>query len=155
LPFELSPEEFRQFGHQLIDAIARHYESLPSQPVMPDVTSGQLESLFVEPVPRSPKDLASLLGVITSEIFPNSRQNGAPGFFGYVASPGTPVTALGDLAISALNTNVTGWRSAPAGTTVEKTVINWIRDLLRMPDGAGGLFVSGGSMANFCGLNNR
>ncbi len=119
---------------------------------MPDVSAEQLDSLFGESVPRSPNNVAHLFDDIATKIFPNSRQNGAPGFFGYVASPGTPLTALGDLAISALNTNVTGWRSAPAGTSVEKTVINWIRDLLGMPESAGGLFVSGGSMANFSGL---
>lgn len=119
---------------------------------MPEITAEQLDSLFIEPIPRSPKNVSSLLGDVVTRVFPNSRQNGAPGFFGYVASPGTPLTALGDLAISALNTNVTGWRSAPAGTTIEQTVINWIRDLLGMPMQAGGLFVSGGSMANFSGL---
>ena len=49
-------------------------------------------------------------------IFDLSRHNGHPRFFGYVASPSTPIGAYGDLIASALNANITCWRSGPAGT---------------------------------------
>ena len=49
-----------------------------------------------------------------------SRHNGHPRFFGYVASPSTPIGAYADLIASALNSNVTCWRSGPAGTEIER-----------------------------------
>src|SRR5918911_906193 len=49
-------------------------------------------------------------------VFDLSRHNGHPRFFGYVASPSTPIGAYADLVASALNSNVTCWRSAPAAT---------------------------------------
>jgi glutamate/tyrosine decarboxylase-like PLP-dependent enzyme len=81
-----------------------------------------------------------------------SRHNGHPRFFGYVASPSTPIGAFADLIASALNQNVTSWRSAPAATLVEKTVVGWLGQLIGYSRDARGLLTSGGSMANMNAL---
>jgi glutamate/tyrosine decarboxylase-like PLP-dependent enzyme len=72
--------------------------------------------------------------------------------FGYVQSPGTPIGAFADLLASTLNANLTIWRSAPAPVELERVTIDWIRQILGFPPDAGGLFVSGGSMANLAAL---
>src|SRR5206468_2757968 len=81
-------------------------------------------------------------------IIPFSRQNAHPRMFGYVQSPGTPLAAIADVLASTLNSNLTVWRSAPAPVEVERLTIDWIRQILGFNPEAGGLFVSGGSMAN-------
>jgi aromatic-L-amino-acid/L-tryptophan decarboxylase len=81
-----------------------------------------------------------------------SRHNGHPRFFGYVASPSTPVGAYADLLASALNPNVTSWRSAPAATEVERKVVGWLAELAGYASHASGLLTSGGSMANLTAL---
>jgi aromatic-L-amino-acid decarboxylase len=72
--------------------------------------------------------------------------------FGYVQSPGTPLAAFADLLASTLNANLTVWRSAPAPVELERLTIDWIRQILGFNAEAGGLFVSGGSMANLTAL---
>src|SRR6185369_15612474 len=72
--------------------------------------------------------------------------------FGYVASPSTPVGAYADLLASALNANITCWRSGPAGTEIEQLVVRWLGSLIRYDDNAKGLLTSGGSMANMIAL---
>jgi glutamate/tyrosine decarboxylase-like PLP-dependent enzyme len=72
--------------------------------------------------------------------------------FAYVASAGTPITAIGSMIEATLNTNVTAWRSSPAATEVEHVVIDWLKEMLGYPKEAAGLLVSGGSMANFAAL---
>jgi glutamate/tyrosine decarboxylase-like PLP-dependent enzyme len=72
--------------------------------------------------------------------------------FGYVQSPGTPLAAFADLLASTLNANLTVWRSAPAPVELERLTIDWIRQILGFKAGASGLFVSGGSMANFAAI---
>ena len=72
--------------------------------------------------------------------------------FGYVQSPGTPIGAFADLLASTLNANLTIWRSAPAPVELERLTIDWIRQILGFNPEAGGLFVSGGSMANLAAL---
>ncbi|PYK55120.1 MAG: pyridoxal-dependent decarboxylase [Verrucomicrobia bacterium] len=67
-------------------------------------------------------------------------------------SPGTPLAAFADLLASTLNANLTVWRSAPAPVEMERLTIDWIRQILGFNAEAGGLFVSGGSMANFAAI---
>ena len=81
-----------------------------------------------------------------------SRHNGHPRFFGYVASPSTPIGAYGDLIASALNANITCWRSGPAGTEIERMVVRWLGSLINYDRDAKGLLTSGGSMANMIAL---
>ena len=81
-----------------------------------------------------------------------SRHNGHPRFFGYVASPSTPVGAYADLIASALNANITCWRSGPAGTELERMVVRWLGSLINYDRKAAGLLTSGGSMANMIAL---
>jgi glutamate/tyrosine decarboxylase-like PLP-dependent enzyme len=81
-----------------------------------------------------------------------SRHNGHPRFFGYVASPSTPIGAYADLIASALNANITCWRSGPAGTEVERMVVRWLGALINYDRDAKGLLTSGGSMANMIAL---
>ena len=81
-----------------------------------------------------------------------SRHNGHPRFFGYVASPSTPVGAYADLIASALNANITCWRSGPAGTELERMVVRWLGALIDYDRDAKGLLTSGGSMANMIAL---
>ncbi|HEU4507526.1 MAG TPA: pyridoxal-dependent decarboxylase [Pyrinomonadaceae bacterium] len=85
-------------------------------------------------------------------IFDLSRHNGHPRFFGYVASPSTPIGAYADLIASALNANITCWRSGPAGTEVERMVVRWLGALIGYDAQAHGLLTSGGSMANMIAL---
>ena len=82
-----------------------------------------------------------------------SRHNGHPRFFGYVASPSTPIGAYADLIASALNANITCWRSGAAGTEIERMVVRWLGTLIGYDTDAKGLFTSGGSMANMIALS--
>ena len=101
-----------------------------------------------------PKESISttLLKIFRETIIPFSRQNAHPRMFGYVQSPGTPVAAFADLLASTLNANLTVWRSAPAPVEMERLTIDWIRQILGFNAEAGGLFVSGGSMANLAAI---
>ena len=103
-------------------------------------------------LPTNGGDFDNLLKVFRETIIPFSRQNAHPRMFGYVQSPGTPLAAFADLLASTLNANLTAWRSAPAPVDLERLTIDWIRQILGFDSGAGGLFVSGGSMANFAAL---
>ena len=86
------------------------------------------------------------------QIAANGRHNGHPRMFGYVQSSGSFAGVVGDLLASALNQNVTSWRSAPAATTIEHQVIDWLKTMVGFdPDGSG-ILLSGGSFANFAGL---
>lgn len=83
-------------------------------------------------------------------IFEWSRPS-SPRFFGYVFGSGDPVAALGEFAASVLHQNVSAWRSAPAATAVERTVVRWLGEAFGCK-GYSGSLTSGGSVANLMGL---
>ncbi len=148
----MTEEQLRAACALAAEAMAEYYRLLPGRPIMPATTSRALRDLLEEPLPREGSELAPLIDAIRRDIFPNSRQNAHPRFFGYVQSPGTPAGVIGEMLAAVLNANVTCWRSAPAPTEVERIAVNWIKQILGYPPAAEGLFVSGGSMANFAGL---
>src|SRR5205823_6671120 len=102
-------------------------------------------------LPEEPTTFHELLHTFRT-LIDLSRHNGHPRMFGYVQAPGTAIAALADLLASTLNANLTAWRSAPAAVEVERLTIDWIKQILGFNADAGGLFVSGGSMANLAAL---
>lgn len=148
----IPPDEIRALGRSALDRIAAYYESLIDRPVVLPTTSQALRQQLNEPLPQAGADFDTLLDIFDQVIARYSRHNGHPRFFGYVSSPGTPITAIGSMLAGALNVNVSCWRSAPAGAELEHLTINWLKEMLGYPIGAAGLFTSGGSMANFAAL---
>lgn len=92
---------------------------------------------------------AEALLALRNVVAHSRAQNGR--FYGYVQGPGEPVAALGDLVASILNQNMTGWRSAPAGITIERTVVRWLAEAVGC-SGYYGTLTGGGSAANLMGL---
>lgn len=148
----VSDNEFRAMAQAAVDRIASYFNHLAEQPIVRPTSAAALREKLEETLPQEGCDFPTILAELEETVFRYSRHNAHPGFFGYISSPGTPVNAVGSLIQSALNINVTCWRSAPAGTEMEHVVVGWFREMLGLPAGAGGLLTSGGSMANFAGL---
>jgi glutamate/tyrosine decarboxylase-like PLP-dependent enzyme len=149
---DMPAEEIRAIGLAATRLIASYYESLPERAVIEASTAAAIREAIREPLPQEGVDFDTLLATVRDVILRFSRHNGHPRCFGYVSSPAAPVAAVGSMVEAALNANVTCWRSAPAGTELERLAIDWLKEMLGYPAGAAGLLVSGGSMANFAAL---
>ena len=108
--------------------------------------------LIDQDYPAGGDSLEQLVAQISHATGRYPRRNTHPGFFGWVAPSGLPSDPLAHAMVSVLNENVGGYWSSPVGTTIEKTVIRWLADLVDFPAQAQGVFMSGGSMANMCGI---
>ena len=147
-----SSEEIRGWANSVIQLMSDYLGSLPDRGVYRHMVSRRIRDRLDTALPRKGTDFDTLLKVFREDIIPFSRQNAHPRMFGYVQSPGTPIGAFADLLASTLNANLTVWRSAPAPVELERLTIDWIRQILGFDASAGGLFVSGGSMANLVAL---
>src|SRR5215212_5061017 len=153
---DLPQGELEELG-RAFGRLALEYLSGPEAlPVFPETSAEKLTGLFGGGLPAEGAGLEALTRAC-AEVFRQSRQNGHPRMFGYVASPATPVGAFASLAAAALNSNVTSWRSAPGPTQVERTAVRWLAELIGFKAGGlnetcGGLLTSGGSMANLNAL---
>src|SRR5437762_1355104 len=147
-----SADEIRVWGDSVIELMADYLGDLRDRRVYRQMCSREIRDQLDATLPTKGIDFDGLLKVFRDTIIPFSRQNAQPRMFGYVQSPGTPLAAFADLLASTLNANLTVWRSAPAPVELERLTIDWIRQILGFNAQAGGLFVSGGSMANFAAI---
>src|SRR4051794_16436981 len=149
---DVSAEELRELARVFNDLAARYIGEPEALPVFPETSSGQVTKLFGRELPSEPVGLEALARGC-GEVLRHSRQNGHPRMFGYVASPAAPAGAYATLLASALNSNVTSWRSAPSATALEKTVVRWLAEMIGyasrgVNDACGGLLTSGGAVGD-------
>ena len=151
---DISRAEMHELSTRVTQLVTEYFSEVANLPVFPETRGGDTIAKIGSTLPFAGAPLAELLDDCRT-IIANSRHNGHPRFFGYIASPATPPGAFADLIASALNANQTSWRSGPAATEIELTVINWLAELIGYGSAdlpAHGLLTSGGSMANLSAL---
>jgi aromatic-L-amino-acid decarboxylase len=150
-PLEMSGDEFRSLGYQLVDRIAGFLDSLPQRKVTTGESPTEIRrALEAErSLPQQGADPGQLLNHAADLLMDHSLFNGHPRFWGYITSSAAPIGALGDLLAAAINSNVGAWLLSPMASEIEAQTIRWIAEMIHFPVTCGGLFVSGGNMANF------
>ena len=153
-PLTLPPEQLRAFGYRVVDMLVEHTAGLAAQPV-PHAHRGArpaLEARLREPIPEDGTDPEAVLGRLRRDVFSHISHVDHPRFFAFIPSPGNPVGALADALASGFNVFAGTWIESSGPAVVELVVVDWLRQLCGMPEGAGGLCLSGGSMANLTAL---
>jgi glutamate/tyrosine decarboxylase-like PLP-dependent enzyme len=149
---DITDEAFGELAARAVELVSDYFRSVSASPVLTQASARELAAQFDAPLPVAPDPLDAVFADCR-RIFEGSRHSGHPRFFGYVASPSTPAGAFADLIASALNQNVPAWRSSPAATHVEHTVVGWLAALVGYDaQRARGLLTSGGSLANLNAL---
>ncbi|MHA1167980.1 MAG: pyridoxal-dependent decarboxylase, partial [Candidatus Hodarchaeales archaeon] len=139
-------EKFRKNGHFLIDYIADFYSDLSRKTIVPP--SESYLDLIGTGFEKKGKNFDKLFKEMDAKIIEGTILQIHPRFFGFVPSSGLPIGNLADLLISFLNQNAGRATGGPSSSIVEDIVLKWIFSVIDFPDGAGGLLVSGGSVAN-------
>ncbi|HZP05030.1 MAG TPA: aminotransferase class V-fold PLP-dependent enzyme [Terracidiphilus sp.] len=148
---EMNGQQFRELGYQLVDRIATFLDSLPDRSVTSGESPAQIRQTLgaQRTLPQHGADPSALLTNAADLLFDHSLFNAHPRFWGYVTSSAAPIGILGDLLASAVNPNMGLWSLSPMASEVEAQTVRWIAEMLHYPADCGGLFVSGGNMANF------
>jgi aromatic-L-amino-acid decarboxylase len=149
---ELSAEEMREIGYRVVDAIVRHLSTLKDQPVGAKGDPATLLPRFNEPPPEHGTPFPDLLEQLEREVLASTMHVNHPRFFAYVPGPSNFIGVMADALISGYNVFAGTWISGSGAAAIELATISWLRDLCGFPQGAGGLFVSGGTMANLTAL---
>jgi glutamate/tyrosine decarboxylase-like PLP-dependent enzyme len=147
---EMTEDQFRSLGHDLVDRIAGLLGSIRTRPVTPAESPLHVREALEasRTLPDEGKDPGMLLRDAAHLLFDHSVFNGHPRFYGYVTSSASPIGMLADFLASAVNANVGAWKLSPMATEIEGQVIRWIAQFIGYSGDCGGLLVSGGNMAN-------
>ncbi len=149
-PIDLSPDEFRRLGHQMIDLLADQLAGIRDAPVRRPLPDDVRNRLLKSPLRDAPTEPDALLQQVKDDILPYPLGNSSPRFFGWVNSPPAPLGVLADLLAAAHDTPAVN--SDLSAYFVEMATVGWIRGMFGLPESTGGVLTSGGSVANLVGL---
>ena len=132
--YHMSPQEFRQFGHSMVDWIAEYYETIEKRPVLSQVKPGEIRSMLPPSAPEMAEDFAAILRDIGPIILPGVTHWQSPNFFAYFPANASGAAILGDLLSSALGVQGMLWATSPACTELETHVLDWLVPMLGLPE---------------------
>ncbi|TDQ83014.1 aromatic-L-amino-acid decarboxylase [Dongia mobilis] len=148
----MTPEEFRQIGHALIDWIADYRANLRGYPVMSQVAPGDIKARLPTTPPQQAESLDNLVAEIGTAIMPGISHWQHPSFCAYFPANAHFGSVLGDLASAGLGVVGVSWQSSPALTEVEEVVTDWVRQMLGLPEGWLGAIEDSASIATLVAL---
>lgn len=131
----VTPEEFRQAGHSLIDWIADERSNVRHRRVLPAVHPGDVRALLpIAPPTEVDDSIVPLLGELARVVVPGMTTVQHPRHFGWFPSNASLASVLGDIASSGLGGLGISWESNPALTEVEEVMCDWMRQLCGLSD---------------------
>ncbi|MGB9836690.1 MAG: pyridoxal phosphate-dependent decarboxylase family protein [Candidatus Saccharicenans sp.] len=148
----MKKEEFRKYGYQLIDWIADYLEKVENYPVKSTVKPGEIKSQLPASPPLHPEGLDRIMEDFEKIIVPGLTHWQHPGWFAYFPSNNSPASILGELLSAGLGIQGMVWQTSPSATELEEVVMDWLRQMIGLPDGYAGVIQDTASTATLCAL---
>lgn len=132
--YHMSSEEFRRQGKQMIDWIADYYETVEKYPVLSQVKPGDISSRLPLSAPAQSESMNQIMEDVNSIIMPGITHWQSPNFYAYFPANSSGPSILGDLLSSGLGVQGMLWATSPACTELETRVLDWLAQMLQLPD---------------------
>ncbi len=132
--FHMTPDEFRRYGHAVVDWIADYQSRVESFPVLSPVKPGQLRASLPAQAPAQGEPFAALMKDVERLILPGITHWQSPNFFAYFPCNASGPGILGDLLSSGLGVQGMLWSTSPACTELETHVLDWLVPMLGLPE---------------------
>jgi aromatic-L-amino-acid/L-tryptophan decarboxylase len=126
---------FREDGYAAVDWAADYLERIGDLPVLAQVAPGELSARLPAAPPEEGEPFANVLRDLDELIVPALTNWQHPRFFAYFAVTASEPGILAELLCAAMNQVALTWRASPASTELELRTVDWVRQLLGLPDG--------------------
>ena len=156
--YHMPVEDFRRYGKEMIDWIADYYENVGRYPVLSTLEPGEVGASLADAVPVQGEDFTEIIRDIEDKVLPGITHWQSPHFHAYFPANTSGPAILGDLLCAGLGVQGMLWSTSPACTEVETRVLDWLADLLGLPDkyrsegNGGGVIQDTASSAILCAL---
>ncbi len=130
----MTPEEFRAYGRQVVDRIADYWESVESLPVRSAVLPGDVTAALPAHPPETGEPFEAVLADLDRVVLPGLTHWQHPSFFAYFPANASGPAVLGDLLSSGLGVQGMLWATSPAVTELETVMMDWLAELLDLPE---------------------
>lgn len=131
---DMDAAAFRRYGHEIVDWIASYLEHVRDYPVLSQVAPGDLRRALPDSAPADPESMQAILSDVDRLLIPGLTHWNSPGFMAYFSITGSGPGVLGEMLAAGLNVNAMLWRTSPAATELEQVTLDWLRQMLGLPD---------------------
>ncbi|RKE98174.1 pyridoxal phosphate-dependent decarboxylase family protein [Ichthyenterobacterium magnum] len=150
---QLSKDEMKAYGYQVIDTIVEHFNTEHIKKPVAFASREEMDSMFKVEAPEEASDYNEVLDFVVEKVLPNSNIVSHPKSYSFVPGPSNYVSVMADTLATGFNIFSGGWAASPAAAELEIVTMQWLLKLFKFPaKKGGGLFTSGGSMANLTAL---
>ena len=145
---DMSTEEFRRFGHEIVDWIADYFERIEELPVLAQIEPGELKAQLPTSPPQVGESMEAILADVDRLIVPALTHWSHPSFFAYFATSTSAPGIFGELLSAAFDVKSMLWRTSPAATELEEVVLDWLRQMIGLDDGMSGFIYDTASVSS-------
>jgi len=155
--FHMTPAQFREHGHAVIDWIADYYERIESFPVLSQAKPGEIRAVLPAAPPQTGEPFPAILADV-EKLLPGITHWQSPNFFAFFPANASGPAILGDLLSSGLGVQGMLWATSPACTELETHILDWLVGMLGLPEKflststGGGVIQDTASSASLCAL---
>lgn len=143
----------KDFGYRVVDAVVDHFETQQDKLPVASGSRAEMEQLFSEDLPEQATPATEVLDFVLKNVMPQSNIMSHPQSYSFVPGPSNYISVMSDTLATGFNIFSGGWVGSPAAATIEIVTINWLLKMFNFPvKKGGGIFTSGGSMANLTAL---
>ncbi len=144
---DMPAEDFRRFGYQIVDWIADYFERIEEFPVLSQVEPDWLKNELPSSPPKSGEDLAAVLEDVERLILPAVTHWNHPNFHGLFSTSTSSVGVFGEMFAAAFDMKAMLWRTSPASAELEDVVLDWLRQMMGLPDHLEGIIYDTASVS--------
>ena len=145
---DMNKEEFRRFGHELIDWIADYFDRLEGLPVLAQIEPGDLKAQLPSTPPQHGEPMERIIADVDRLIVPALTHWSHPSFFAYFATSTSAPGIFGELLSAAFDNKAMLWRTSPASTELEDVALDWLRQMMGLDAGLNGIIYDTASVSS-------
>ncbi|HEX6650365.1 MAG TPA: pyridoxal-dependent decarboxylase [Pyrinomonadaceae bacterium] len=145
---DMKAEDFRRFGHELIDWIADYFENIDQRPVLPAMEPGDLKAQLPSAPPAHGEPMEQIIADVDRLIAPALTHWSHPSFFAYFATSTSGPGIFGELLSAAFDNKSMLWRTSPASTELEEVALDWLRQMMGLDPGMIGIIYDTASVSS-------
>jgi aromatic-L-amino-acid decarboxylase len=145
---DMSKEDFRRFGHELIDWVAEYLEHVEDLPVLAQIEPGDLKAQLPAAPPEMGEPMEHIIADVDRLIVPALTHWSHPSFFAYFATSTSAPGIFGELLSAAFDNKAMLWRTSPASTELEEVTLDWLRQMMGLDAGMTGIIYDTASVSS-------
>ncbi|HVF91981.1 MAG TPA: pyridoxal-dependent decarboxylase [Blastocatellia bacterium] len=149
---DMSAEEFRRYGYQVIDWIAEYLDHPERYPVLSKSRPGDLKKALPQSAPVKGEEMAEVLADLERLVVPGVTHWNHPAFFAYFSISSSGPGILGEIFSAAFNVNAMLWKTSPSATELEEVTIDWTRKMMGLPPDFSGVIYDTASISTLCAI---